>query len=131
MLNKDNKEHVSTLKCALNSVRGALRPCIPNLNSKVQVGTSFLRFSKFDFKVIFCNYQKVRNRTNSEYSVNLECSETPVFDPKTWDLTQTYFAKFSRVWKDRIFPNYSETRENEKFRKFRLLQGLRVHPSPG
>ncbi len=65
----------------------------------------------------FRNFQKVRNRTNSEYSVNLEYSETPVFAPKPLFLpqkqgflthklgflTQTYFqtifAKFLRVQK--------------------------------
>jgi hypothetical protein len=34
---------------------------------------------------------KIRNRTNSEYSVNYEYSETPVFASKTGFLTGTYF----------------------------------------
>ncbi len=42
----------------------------------------------FDFRSsiltsFFCNFWKVQNITNFEYSVNLECLETPVIDPKT------------------------------------------------
>jgi hypothetical protein len=95
-------------------------------------------------------FRKVRNRTNSKFSVNSECLETPVFDPltpvfasKQGFLTKNheiifkliselflqnfcefkktgYFRKISKLQK----PNYSETRENKKFGKFRLLQGL-------
>jgi len=75
-----------------------VRPCIPNLNSNVwvgiRVGTSFSWFSKFNFNIIFCNFRKNRNRTNFKYSVNLECLETPVFDPKT------------PVFDPNLFPNY-------------------------
>ncbi len=31
----------------------------------------------------FPNIRKFRNRTNSKFSVNSECLETPAFDPKT------------------------------------------------
>ncbi len=79
----------------------SLRPCIPNLNSNVCVGTSFSQFSKFNFNVIFCILQKVRNRTKSEYSVNLECLETPVFDPKT-----SAFASKTGFFDPNLFPNY-------------------------
>jgi hypothetical protein len=41
---------------------------------------SFSQFPKFDFNVIFW---KVWNRTITKFSVNSECLETPVFDPKT------------------------------------------------
>jgi len=102
----------------------------------------------------FHNFWKVWNRKISEFSINLECWETPVFDPKPsktgFFLTQkqvflthkreiiskliselfprnfcefektAYFQKNSELRK----PNYSKTGENEKFRKFRLLQGL-------
>jgi len=91
----------------------------------------------------FCNFWKVRNRTNSEYSVISECSETPVFDPKT-----TVFASKTGVIDPNIFPNYfhkifrsskkldiSKKFLNfdnrtipklvkKKFGKFHLLQGL-------
>jgi hypothetical protein len=91
-----------------------VRPCIlnfkPNIWVGFRVGTSFSQFTKFNFNVIFCNFQKVQNRTNSKFSVNSECSETPVsklFDPKTgnyfWIYFPTIFAKFLRVQKDRIF----------------------------
>ncbi len=42
----------------------------------------FWNFQSLILTSFFCNFWKVRKRTNSEYSVNLECSETPVFDPK-------------------------------------------------
>ncbi len=119
--------------------------CIVSIQVGFWVRTSFSRFPKFNFNVIFCNFRKVRNRRISEISVNLECSETPVFDPKTlknrvfWPKNRKlfpnlfpnyfcefkktgYFQKISELWK----PNYSETRKNEKFGKFRLLQGLRI-----
>jgi len=82
------------------NIEGLLRPCIlnfkPNIRVAFWVGTSFSRFPKFDFNILFCNFWKVRKRTNSEFSVNSECLETPVSE---------------------LFP---------KFRKFRLTQGLRA-----
>jgi len=96
--------------------------------------TSFLR-----------NFWKVRNRTNSEFSVNSECSETRVselfdpqtgfidpqtgfidpqtgvFDPKTGNYFQTYFqtifAKFLRVKKVWVFPKKNLNFKNQTFPK--------------
>jgi len=51
---------------------------------------NFLRYPKFDFNVIFCNFWKVRNRTNSKFSVNSECSETPVSELFPNFLTQKH-----------------------------------------
>jgi len=94
----------------------------------------------------FHNFWKVWNRTISKFSVNSECSVTPVLTPKpsiTGFLNQKqkiicklfcelfsqnfcefektgHFRKISELQK----PNYSKTRENEKFRKFPLSQGL-------
>ncbi len=64
--------------------------------------------------------------------------KTGFFHPKTGNYFQTYFltifSKFLRVRKDQIFPknselrklNYSETRENKKFGKLCLTQGLNI-----
>ncbi len=81
------------------------------MNLNVQVRTSFSRFPKFNFNIIFCNFGKVRNRTNSKFSVNLECSETPVFDPKPAvfaSKTRCFCLKNRIFWlKNRkLFPNY-------------------------
>jgi hypothetical protein len=84
----------------------------------------------------FCYFRKVWNRTNSEFSVNSECLETPVFliltpkpsktrffKQKTGNYFQTdfriIFTKFSRVWKDRIFPKNFRTLKTELFRNSR------------
>ncbi len=107
-----------------------LRACIPNFKPNIRVGfwvgTSFLQFPTF---------------------VNSECSETPFltlkpskigfFDPKTGkyfrNLFTNYFRKIFASSKrpdiSKKFPNfrkqnYSETRENKKFGKFHLSQGL-------
>jgi hypothetical protein len=81
----------------------------------------------------FHNFWKVPNRTNSEFSVNSECSETPdselfpnfltqkqvFFDPKTgnyfWTYFWTIFAKFLRFQKDRIFQKNFRTSKTELF----------------
>jgi len=65
-----------------------LRPWIPNFKPNIRVSfwviTSFLKFPKFDFNIIFCNFRKVWNRTNSKFFVSLEI---PVFDPVLWTST--------------------------------------------
>jgi len=70
-----------------SNMTSLLRPCIPNFKPNIRVGfwvgTSFSQLPKFNFNVIFHNFQKVPIRTNSEFSINSECLETPVFDPKT------------------------------------------------
>jgi len=147
----EHEKNVHLLKCLLvvsrsrmNFVVCGLRPCIPNFKPNIRVGfwvgTSFLQYPKFDFNVIFCNFQKVRNRTNFKLSVSLECSEAPVFDPKTlnnrffWpnnrvfypetgNYFRTYFrsvfAKFLRVWKTRIFLKNFRTLKTQLFRNSR------------
>jgi len=81
---------------------------------------------------IFCNFWKVWNITNSEFSKNLECKETPVFDPKTpvFASKTGFLTPKQEIISKLIFklpkPNYSKTLENKKFRKFRLLQGLNL-----
>ncbi len=116
----------------------------PNWNIRVgiQVGTSFRKNKNLILASFFCNFWKIWNRTNSEYFVSSEYLETPVFDPKTGLLTQkgdfdpnlflNFFVKFSWIQKTGVFrkisklqkSNNSETRKNEKFGNFRLLQGL-------
>ncbi len=102
--------------------RQKLRPCIPNLNSNVQVGirvgTSFLRFSKFDFNIIFLKF--------------LESSELNKFrifgifgkfrNPCFWPQNPNFCLKNRIFWpKNRGFwPKLI----SEPFGKFRLLQGL-------
>ncbi len=120
-----------------------------NMRVSFQVGTSFLWFSKFDFNVIFLQFLESSEK-NKFQIITFECSETPVSElfpnfltQKQGFLTQKleiiselisklflqnfvkfentgYFQKISELWK----PNYSETRENKKFRKFCLMQGL-------
>jgi len=62
----------------------------------------------------FCNFWKIQKRTNSEYSVNLECSETPVFDPKTHVFDPNLFLNFS----PKIFTNSEKPGISEKFPNF-------------
>jgi len=65
----------------------------------------------------FRNFWKVWNRTNSEFSVNSECSETPVFYPKTpvfvtktgnyfCTYLRTIFASSKRLDIFKKFPNF-------------------------
>ncbi len=51
---------------------------------------------------MFCNFWKVWNRTNSEFSVNSECSETPVFDPKT-GVTELFDQKQGFLTQKQVF----------------------------
>jgi hypothetical protein len=92
----------------------------------------------------FRNFWKILNRTNSEYSINSEYAETPVFDPQT-----PVFASKAGFFDPNLFPNFfckifcefgktgfyqknlelqkwnnSETHGNEKLGKFHLSQGL-------
>jgi hypothetical protein len=65
----------------------------------------------------FCNFQKVHNITNSEFSINLECSEIPVFDPKTpvfASKTGNYFQSYFRTIFASSKKKISEL-ENKKF----------------
>ncbi len=100
------------MKKALVKWWNKLRPSIPNLNLnvqvRIQVGTSFSQFLKFNFNVIFCNFWKVWNRTNFEYSVISECSETPVFDPNTpvFDPKTPVFATKPEGFDPNLFLNY-------------------------
>ncbi len=92
----------------------SLRPCIPNFKTNIQVGfwvrTSFLRFPKFNFNVIFCNFWKPLLLTPKQGFPNFFRPfdpKTGFFDPKTGNYFRTYFrtifAKFSRVKKEWIF----------------------------
>ncbi len=77
---------------------------------------SFLRFSKLNFNVIFCNFWKIWNRTDSKYSVNSEFLETLVFVSKTGFLTQTYFWTIFASSKKQIFPKNFQTLITKQFR---------------
>ncbi len=61
----------------------------------------FRNFQSLILKSFYCYIRKIQNKTNSEYSVNLECLETPVFDPKT-----PIFASKTGFFDPNIFPNY-------------------------
>ncbi len=92
-----------------------LRPCIPNFKANIWVGflvgMSFRDFQNLIVTSFFCNFRKVRNRTNSKFSINSECLETPVselfwtfsvnFDPKTG-----FFWPKNRKLFPNLFPNY-------------------------
>jgi len=107
-----------------------VRPCIPNFKPNIrvgfQVGTSFSRFPKFNFNVIFCNFWKVWNRTNSEFSVN---SENRVFWPKNRKLFPNYFreifASSKRLDISKKFPNLkTELLQNSQKQKVQKIPYL-------
>ncbi len=110
----------------------------------------FRNFRNSILMSFFCNFWKVRNRTNSKFSIISELSQTfsklfpnfltqkQGFRPKNRKLfpdlllilqkfcefeKTRYFCKMSELRK----PNYSKTLENEKLRKFRLMQGLKCY----
>ncbi len=129
--------------------RQNLRRCIPNFKPNIRVGfrvgTSFLQFLKFELNVIFCNFQKVQNRTNSEIFISSEfyfLTQKQVFWPKNrvfWPKNRVFWPKNRKLFPSffhKIFAsskkaiselrkmNFSETRKNKKFGNFRLMQGL-------
>jgi len=82
----------------------------------------FRNFQSSILTSFFRNFRKVWNRTNSEYSVNSECSETPVFDP---NLLPNYFCKiFASLKKldiSKKFPNF-DNRTIPKLAKTKSLE---------
>jgi len=93
----------------------SIRPCIlnfkPNIRVGFRVGTSFSRFPKFNFNVIFLYFRKVWNRTNSKFSVISECSETSVSElfrtfSKLSDSQTGFFWPKNRKLFPNLFLNY-------------------------
>ncbi len=120
-------------------VRLQLSPAFWTLNQ------TFELVFEFDFSIIFSYFRKVWDRTNSKFSVSLECLETPVFYPQTlknmdfdpkigfFDTKtgnyfqtnfQTIFAKFLRVRKTLIFL------KNFRTKLYRNLQKQKVWKFP-
>ncbi len=73
----------------------------------------FCNFRSSILTSFFCNFWKVRNRTNSEYSVNSECLETLVFDLKTGVFDPELFPNyFCKMFTSSIKPDISKKFQN-------------------
>ncbi len=115
----------------------------------------FRDFQSSSLTSFFHNFWKVWNRTNSEFSVNSECSETPVselfpnfsqlfanfltknrlFLTLKQEIISEFFSQNFREFEKNGYlrkiseirkTNFSETCENKKFRNFHLTQGLNL-----
>jgi hypothetical protein len=110
----------------------AFRTLNRTLESVFKSEQVFCNFRNSILRTFFRKFWKVPNRTNSDFSVNSECSETPVFlnfDPKTLknrklfpNLFPSYFHKiFASLKKPDIsekFPNF-ENRTIPNFAKMK------------
>jgi len=91
---------------------------------------TFLNFSKlFDPKTGFFDsetgfFDPKNRKLFPNLFPNYLCEIFAQFLQKFCEFEKTgYFRKISKLWK----PNYSKTRENKKFGKFRLTQGLNLN----
>jgi len=86
----------------------------------------FRNFQSSILTSIFCNVRKVLNRTNSEYSINLECLETPVFARKTGFFDQNFFELKKRIFLKNFQTSITELFRNSQKQKVQKIQSFPV-----